>query len=220
MNLDATNVSHPNKKRLVDEALMKANDSRVNECHILYCDHSADQISDPSSSRPIPLSRLDIAALQTDFQQHFEVLWRTFILSYCQTKDYWPIGCSLLALRNKALDFSLVALSAQRLALNSPGSSLHVLSLTAYNTSIGLYRDLMQHKQQSAVLNGILAVTSIVYALVDACLNQPTDIAMFSWGTSGHFDGALAFMRRSGPEIYSASGFHHVFKKIREMGVG
>lgn len=218
VNLDATNVSHPNKKRLVDEARIKANDSRSNDCRLLYRDQSANQIPGPSSSRAIPLSRLDIITLETDFRQHFEVLWRTFILSYCQTKDYWPIGCSALSLRNKALDFSLVALSAQRLALNSPGSSLHVLSLTAYNKSIGLYRSLMQHKQ-SKELNGILAVTSTVYALVDACLKQPTDIAMFSWGTSGHFDGALALMMKTGPEIYSASGFHQVFKKIREMGV-
>jgi len=132
--------------------------------------------------------------------------------------DYWPPGCSLLALRNKVLDLSLVALSAQRLALNSPSSDLRLLSLTAYNNSIGLYRDLVQH-QLNDDLSAMLAVTSTVYALIEASMMRPEDIANVGWGKSGHFDGALALMQKTGPHYYSASGFHLVFKKIREMGV-
>ncbi|KAE8440864.1 hypothetical protein EG329_006381 [Mollisiaceae sp. DMI_Dod_QoI] len=134
------------------------------------------------------------------------------------TKDYWPPGCSFLALQNRALDLSLVALSAQRLALNLPGSDLLVLGLTAYNNSIGLFRRLMQQHYNGG-LTAILAVTSTVYALIEASLMQPEDIANFGWGKSGHFDGALTLMQKSGPVFFSFHGFHLVFKKIREMGV-
>jgi hypothetical protein len=185
---------------------------------LFYQDLSVTQVSASPSHGANPLSGLNIVSLKADFRQHIEPLWRTFILSYCQTKDYWPPGCSLLALQNKTLDFSLVALSAQRLALSSPSSDLHLLSLTAYNNSIKLYRSLVQ-RQQNDNLSGILAVTSTVYALIEASLMQPEDIATFGWGKSGHFDGALALIRISGPHIYSTCGFHLVFKKIREMGV-
>lgn len=217
VNLDATNVSRPNKKQLLCEALAKSRDSRVpRRPH--YHDLSANQASATSSYGFPSLGGLDVVSPRADFRQHVEALWRTFILSYCQTKDYWPPGCSLLALRNKALDLALVALSAHRLSLNSSSSNLRLLSLTAYNNSIGLYRDMMLHESND-ILTAILAVTSTVYALIEASLMQPEDIADFGWGKSGHFDGALALICKGGPHIYSASGFHHVFKKIREMGV-
>ncbi|KAF2802240.1 uncharacterized protein BDZ99DRAFT_503997 [Mytilinidion resinicola] len=120
-------------------------------------------------------------------------------------------------LRNKALDLSIIALSAQRLALNRGNAALHIMSLTAYNNSISLYRGTVQ-KSSNSGLAAMLAVISTVYALVDSCLNPPVDMANFSWGSSGHFDGALALMRQSGPTQFSKDGFHLVFKKIREMG--
>jgi hypothetical protein len=116
------------------------------------------------------------------------------------------------------IDLSLVALSAQRLSLNSSRSDLHLLSLTAYNNSIGLYRSLMQQQNNESIA-ALLAVTSTVYAQMEASLMQPEDIATFGWGKSQHFDSALALMQGSGPLLYSTSGFHLVFKKIREMGV-
>lgn len=65
----------------------------------------------------------------------------------------------------------------------------------------------------------MLAVTSTVYALIEASLMQPEDIANFGWGKSGHFDGALNLMQKSGPVFFSFDGFHLVLKKIREMGL-
>jgi hypothetical protein len=218
VNLDATNISRPNKKKLLSEALANSKDSRINKARPVHHDLSVIKVSAPSFQATPPPNKLNVVSIQPDLREHVEVLWRTFVLSYCQTNDYWPPGCSLLARRNKALDLSLVALSAQRLALDSPGSELQVLSLTAYNKSIGLYRSAIQH-QQNEGMNAMLAVTSTVYALIEASLMQPEDIPNFGWGKSRHFDGALALMRKSGPQFYSISGFHLVFKKIREMGV-
>lgn len=141
-----------------------------------------------------------------------------FLLAYCQTKDYWPLGYSFLALQNRVLDLSLVALSAHRLALNLPGNDLLVLGLTAYNNSIILFRRLMEQQCNSG-LTAMLAATSTVYALIEASLMQLEDIGNFGWGKSGHFDGALALMKKSGPVSFSFDGFHLVFKKMREMGV-
>jgi hypothetical protein len=216
VNLDATNISRPNKKDLLYEALADSKDFSLNAAHTVDRDLSVTQVSaSPSPS----FEGLTVVSYQVDFRQHLEVLWKTFILSYSQTNDYWPLGCSSLALQNKVLDLALVALSTQHLALDSPNSDLRLLSLTAYNTSVGLYRSHMQHQfnDDSAA---ILAVTSTVYALIEAALMQPEDIASFGWGKSGHFDGVLALLQRSGPLSYSNDGFHLVWKKIREMGVG
>jgi hypothetical protein len=218
VNLDATNVSRRNKKQLLCEALAKSKGSGIKEARPPQRSLSVIQLSASSSYDVPPLAGLNVFTLQADFRQHVEALWRTFQASYCQTEDYWPPGCSVLTLRNEALDFSLVALSSQRLALNSPGSDLRLLSLTAYNKSVGLYRSLIQ-RPNNAGLTAILAVTSTVYALIEASMMNPEDIANFGWGKSGHFDGALALMRSSGPHFYSTPGFHLVFKKIREMGV-
>lgn len=190
----------------------------VKQAHTPRNDPFVNQTSASSSKSEPQLGGIRVVSLQANFPQHVQVLWRTFLLGYCQTKDYWPPGCSFLALQNRALDLSLVALSAHRLALNSTGGDLLVLGLTAYNDSIGLFRRLMQQQYNSS-LTAMLAVTSTVYALIEASLMQPEDIANFGWGKSGHFDGALALMQKSGPIFFSFDGFHLVFKKIRKMGV-
>lgn len=218
MNLDGTNVSRPNKKQLLCEALADSKHLSANEARPPQHNPSINQISTSSSYNVTPQDALNIITVKADFPQHVGVLWQTFLLSYCQTRDYWPPGCSLLALQNEALDLSLVALSAQQLACKLPKSDLRLLSLTAYNNSIRLYRNLVQ-QQRSGALTAVLVVTSSVYALIEASIMQPEDIASFGWGKSGHFDGALALMQETGPYVYSISGFHLVFKKIREMGV-
>jgi hypothetical protein len=218
VNLNATNASRPNKKRLLCEALANSKQSTVKQTHTPHNDPFVNQTSASSSQSEPQLGAIQVVSLQANFPQHVEALWGTFLLGYCQTKDYWPPGCSFLALQNRALDLSLVALSAHRLALNVPGSDLLVLGLTAYNNSIGLFRRLMQQQYHSG-LTAMLAVTSTVYALIEASLMQPEDIANFGWGKSGHFDGALTLMQKSGPVFFSFDGFHLVFKKIREMGV-
>lgn len=220
VNLNATNASRPNKKRLLCEALANSKKSTVKQSHTPHKDPFVNKGSASSSKSESQLGGIQVVSLQTHFPQHVEALWRTFLLGYCQTKDYWPPGCSFLALQNRALDLSLVALSAHRLALNLPGSNLLVLGLTAYNNSISLFRRLMQQQQHNSGLTAMLAVTSTVYALIEASLMQPEDIANFGWGKSGHFDGALTLMQDSGPVFFSFDGFHLVFKKIREMGVG
>jgi hypothetical protein len=218
VNLDATNIRAPNKKELLCQALADSKASGVIEAQTVHGDLSINRILATPFHGATTLGSLTVFSLQVNFQQHLEALWQTFQLNYCQTKDYWPPGCSLLALQNKALDLSLVALSTQHLTLCSPNDDLRVLSLTAYNTSIGLHRSLMQ-RQQNNELTAILAVTSTVYALIEASLMQPEDIANFGWGRSGHFDGALALLQKSGPLCFSMGGFHLVYKKIREMGV-
>ena len=92
--------------------------STVKQAHMPHNDSFVKQTSASSSKCGPQFGGIRVVSLQANFPQHFEVLWRTFLLGYCQTKGYWPPGCSLLALQNRALDLSLVALSAQRLALN------------------------------------------------------------------------------------------------------
>ncbi|KAF2494430.1 hypothetical protein BU16DRAFT_589269 [Lophium mytilinum] len=212
VNLNASNVSTTNKKRLLCDAIAEMKELGAHEERILKGKIS----TFPSHAVP-PFGREELGSLHIDYPQQVAALWSTFILGYCQTSDYWPPGCSRLMLRNKALDLSIVALSAQRLALNQGNAALHIMSLTAYNNSIGLYRGTVQ-KSPNSGLAAMLAVTSTVYALVDSCLSPPIDMANFSWGSSGHFDGALALMRQSGPDEFAKNGFHLVFKKIREMG--
>lgn len=205
VNLDASNVSRKNKKRLLCEAIAETKLSDANK-------------SDRIFNGVAQTGLRELASLQASYPQQVTALWQTFMRGYCQTGDYWPPGCSLLMLRNEALDLSMVALSAQRLSLDIGDEALHIMSLTAYNNSIRVYRSKMQQCSSSG-LAAMLAVISTVYALVDACLNPPTDMAHFSWGASGHFDGALALMQQSGPAQFANDGFHAVFKKIREMGV-
>lgn len=180
------------------------------------------------TEQTLQLGGVNVASVSTDFRRHVESLWRTFLVGYCHTPDYWPPGCSLLAFRDQTLDFALVALSAQRLALDlPPGSALRHLGLTAYNKSINLYRrrwvmhaDRDKCATTTGPLTAMLAVTSTVYALLEASLMQPEDIATFGWGRSAHFDGALGWIRECGPHPFSTDpGLHLVFKKIREMGV-
>lgn len=217
INIDAANLSHPNKKRLLCEALANSKESYVSEHSTSQNDVLSSQLSS-SFSRRVPRMHDPAASLQTDFSQHLRVLWRIFVSRYCKTEDYWPAGCSLLAFQNKALDFSLVALGAQHLALDSPQSSLSLLGLEAYNKSIGLYRGLLQVHYNTR-FTALLAVTSTMYALMEISLMRPHVIANVGWGRSGHFDGALTMMLRSGPHPFSTDGFHLIFKKIREMGV-
>ena len=218
VNVDATNIAHPRKKRLLCEAIANSKRPSLNQLSQESCQIAFNQ--DPSllSHEDIPTTAMVSTALRLDCSQQLEVLWRSFISRYCRTKDYWPPGCLLLALQSRVLDLALIALSAQHLALDSPGSDLRVLGLTAYNKSVEMYQPLMQN-QGNYTLIAVLAVTSTVYALMEASLMQPQDITHFGWGKSGHFDGALALMMRSGPRVFSAAGFHLVFKKIREMGV-
>lgn len=218
INLDANNVSQPNNRELLRQALTRSTGSSLTGNAPSSSDTSLTRTFAASSTGILPLGRLNADSLRTDFRQHVEAIWGTFVHDYCQTKDYWPPGCSLLALQNQVLDLSLIALSSQRLALKSPKSDLPIISLTAYNNSLSLYRQMIQNRQNVG-LTAILAVTSTVYALIEVFLMQPEDIATVGWGDSGHFDGALALMQQTGPHIYSSGGFHLVFKKIREMGV-
>ncbi|KAE9364996.1 hypothetical protein N431DRAFT_446708 [Stipitochalara longipes BDJ] len=217
VNLNATNASRPNKKRLLCESLADSKKSTLQQLDTPHNDSVVNQTLASSSESEPQLGGIPVVSLQATFPQHVEALWRTFLLEYCQTADYWPPGCSFLALQNRALDLSLVGLSAHRLALNFPGSELLVLGLTAYNNSIRLFRRLMQQEHNNGLV-AMLAVISTVYALTEASLMQPEDIANFGWGKSGHFDGALALMQKCGPVFFSLDGFHLVFKKIREMG--
>jgi hypothetical protein len=77
----------------------------------------------------------------------------------------------------------------------------------------------MIQQNNSDSMTALLAVTSTTYALIEVSLMKSEDILNSGWGKSGHFDGALALMQKSGPDFYSTGGFHLVFKKIREMGV-
>lgn len=217
VNMTATDVCSPNKKRLLCEALTRSRDPPTD---VFAKGHQ------PSTKHEQIMTVLDegiggmpsIVDLQPDFRQHLEALWSTFISAYCRTEDYWPPGCSWLALRNRPLDLALIAISAQRLTLFSLNSRLHLLGLEAYNESIRLYLSMMQ-KQMDSWSTALLAVTSTLYALMEASLMQPHDIVSFGWGNSGHFDGALELTMRSGPEIFATAGFHLVFKKVREMGL-
>lgn len=77
----------------------------------------------------------------------------------------------------------------------------------------------MMQGQLSGGMAGILAVTSTIYALIEASLMQPLDVAQFGWGLSGHFKAAIALIQQSGPQVFASHGFHPLFKKIREMEV-
>lgn len=204
VNMDAANIFHPNKKRLLCDSLA---DRRP-------ADGSTARGHDATPSLPRTTSP------RPDFRQHLDVLWPSFLSSYSKTDGYWPAGCQLLVRRSDVLDLSLVALCVGRLAADSPGASdLLVLSLSAHNRSIGLYRRLMQAEHTGAGLKALLAVTSTIYAVMDASLLSAADIAAGGWGESGHFDGALSMIRQIGPSAFSSGGVHLVFKKIREMGV-
>jgi hypothetical protein len=206
--MNEENLTYPNKKRLLCEVL--AGSRGLDEGPV-----SINRLSSAIFQSVPTLS--GIASLQTHFGQHLAALWNSFLSGYCKTKDYWPPGCSLLAFQNRALDLSLVSLSAQQLALSFPKSSFSLLSLKAYNESISIYRKLLQNRHRNS-MTALLAVTSTMYALMEASLMKPLDITTFSWGKSGHFDAALSLLMQGGPDPFALPGFHFVFKKIREMG--
>lgn len=186
VNLDASNVKRPNKKRLLCEALANERIETTEEARLNQEGPSAQQLPPSDPHGVLQLVSAKDFSLKPDVRECVETLWRTFLLGYCQTNDYWPPGCSLLALRSETLDLSLVALSAQRLSLDSPDSNLRLLSLTAYNKSIGISRSLIKQEQEKCKgLTPMLAVTSTVYALIEASLMQPDDIANLAGGDRG-----------------------------------
>ena len=170
----------------------------------------------PGGVRIIALDALHFTA--GEFRQHFEALWRTFLSNYCETEDYWPKGCSQLALRHQALDLALLALSAQRLAFSDDGNSYRLLSMTAYDKGIKMFRCLMQ-ECSDPTSKATLAVIGVVYALLEASQRPMEDILDDTWGSSHHLEGAVVLMKQSQPEAFSFGGYHLFFKKIREMAV-
>ena len=215
VNLDATTILQPNKKRLLCYAITPSKTLKDGTSFTRFKELLPHQAYG-SSEEMLPQPR--VHDMYPDFSQQVATLWKTFLVGYCQTDDYWPRGYSLIAMRSKVLDLSLLALSAQRFALNSSGDGLHQLSLTAFNQSISLFRTLMQHELSNG-LAGVLAITSTMYALMEASVMRLQEIVKMGWGLSGHFDAAMALMQRSGPQVFSLHGFHLLFKKIREIGV-
>lgn len=233
VNFNSKSIKHPNKKTVLCQAIAqnkKATQSQPNLTSNQYRAHqgirlkpSAVEVVDegfdvlqPGGVRIVALDALQFTT--EEFRQHFEALWRTFLSSYCYTADYWPQGCSQLALRNQTLDLALIALSAQRLAFNDDGDSFRLLSMTAYDKGIKMFRKLLTRCQDSKSI-ATLAVVGVVYALLEASQRPMEDILNDTWGSSQHLEGALVLMEGSGPEVFSDGGFHLFFKKIREMAV-
>ena len=179
----------------------------------------------------LPLDKLQLITICAldftpfDFSQHFDALWGSFQSKYDRTSTYWPSGCSQLAQRNEALDLALIALSAQRLAF-SRGSDqrLTLLSLTAYDKALNLFIALMRQRRGEDAIDqsqsAMLAVISTVFSLLEGSQSTLEVILEHGWRWSKHLQGAMELLRQSGPEAFAVGGFHVVFKKIREMGVG
>lgn len=148
-----------------------------------------------------------------EFRDHFLTLWTRFQRVYARTPDSWSVQISSLGLHNRALDLALIALASMRLSLCGEKEKYEVLSLSAYNDSLQLFRRLLQKDSQ----RGLLVVISLIFTLFEAAQQCPTGIYQSGW--SGHLKGALSLMKRQGPRAFQAGGFHVAFKKLREMAV-
>ena len=102
-----------------------------------------------------------------EFRLHFETLWASFLTVYSRTSDYWPAGCTSLALRHEALDLALIALSAQHLAAAESNGNYRVLGLTAYDKSLKLFKALVDGSDGTPESSAILAVISLIYFLIE-----------------------------------------------------
>ncbi|KAJ5248820.1 hypothetical protein N7468_000271 [Penicillium chermesinum] len=146
-----------------------------------------------------------------EFRDHFVTLWSRFQMLYARTPDSWSIQISSLGLHSKALDLALISLAAMRLSLSGEKERYEVLSLSAYNESLQLFRRLLQNDSQKA----LLVVISLIFSLFEATQLCPALIYQSGW--SSHLEGAISLLKRQGPQAFQAGGFHVAFKKLREM---
>ena len=243
VNFDANNVLASDKKtvfcRAIAESKQEATIKRQSiplsqtRSSVVLSHSSHLSVESPPTRSPVqpqdvvPLDKIQLITLHAldftpgEFRQHFEALWDSFQDKYDRTNTYWPSGCSQLAQRNEALDLALIALSAQRLAF-SRGSDqrLTLLSLTAYDRALNLFIKLMQQQRDEFnQSSAMLAVISTIFSLLEGSQSSLDAILEHGWRWSKHLHGALELLKQSGPEAFSAGGFHIVFQKIREMGV-
>ncbi|KAI9039317.1 uncharacterized protein KD926_009759 [Aspergillus affinis] len=205
INLDSSNLKAP-MKPLISKAISTSKRQDLTFPTIR---------SDPTF--PLSLSTLDLSA--GEFRSHFITLWGNFHSVYACTPDVWSSGISSAGLQNRALDLALIALATMRLSLSPEhrDNNYQVFSLSAYNTSIQIFRRLLQDKPSMAKSKTVLVVISLVFTLFEAVQQRPTQIYDSGW--AGHLKGALALMERQGPGSFQNGALHEAFRKLREMAV-
>ncbi|KAJ5084746.1 hypothetical protein NUU61_009325 [Penicillium alfredii] len=201
VNLDANSIKKP-VKGLIKDAIDVAKGPHTH--------HPANSVLDGT----VPIFSVYTLDLSTgEFQDHFSTLWAHFHDRYARTSDVWSAGVSSLRLHNKALDLAMVALATMRLSLCGQGEIYQVFSLSAYNTSLQIFRRLLQCDSRAP--RAPLVVISLIFTLFEAVQQRPTQIYCSGW--AGHLKGALTLIQHQGPSSFQVGGFHAAFKKIREM---
>ena len=175
---------------------------------------AVDLFLDGHGIRVLSIDSLDVSAGQ--FKEHLCTLWEYFRSNYTSTIDSLTHGLDHFGMQNKAIDLGLIALSTQRLALTAKDPRLQVMSSTAYHHSLRIFQKLFQYTSVEAL--AVLFVASFVYALIEGARQTPTRI--YTGGSDGHLRGALALLEKQDPELFSLEGYHRVFTKTRELGVG
>ncbi|MCJ1310730.1 hypothetical protein MMC25_004396 [Agyrium rufum] len=235
VNLDSSNVLTHDKRNMLYKAIAenKHDESRDRarsgqECQKKQQIHldqpNVDFIHNLSADVSLTPRQRDMGqpfvVITLNFRQQFDVLWNGFRSKYACTNDYWPDGCAQLVERNNALDMAMIALSAQRLSFGKGASHrMNLLSLAAYDKSLKLFISMMDCQGSSAMSSAVLAMISFMFALLEGVQLQIEHILETGWRRSDHFGGALELLRRSEPFTFSQSGFHTVFKNMREMAL-
>ncbi|KAF2718860.1 hypothetical protein K431DRAFT_287321 [Polychaeton citri CBS 116435] len=159
-----------------------------------------------------------------DFQTQCSVLWSHFELAHSRSSEAWAPRFKFLANKNQALDLALIALSTIRMSQDTKSNETRLLSLTAYDIGLKVYKLVYDHVcdtlSQDDPRIAEMAVTSLIFSMFEAMHESPKTIFQSGWMTSApHLRGALKLMQVGGPSLFQHGGYHLVFQKLREMAV-